>query len=130
MTLSARTCEGLAASREVGPVEVLEGGTCEVEIELEPGTLLRIDLEGEDREPLRCSVSVLDSEGSEVSCLLPRDHNEALLSEGISSTEHRVGPLPSGRYRVIATAPDGREATRSVTLRGQEERRVRLRLRD
>jgi len=130
VTLSARTCEGLAASREVGPVEVLEGGTCEVEIELEPGTLLRIDLEGEDREPLRCSVSVLDSEGSEVSCLLPRDHNEALLSEGISSTEHRVGPLPSGRYRVIATAPDGREATRSVTLRGQEERRVRLRLRD
>jgi hypothetical protein len=47
---------------------------------------------------------------------------------GISSDEQRVGPLAPGKYRLEATSEDGRSAKKSVTLEGQGERRIRLRL--
>ena len=43
-------------------------------------------------------------------------------------TEQRVGPLPPGSYTVRAVTTDGREARRSVSLTGQDARKVRLRL--
>jgi hypothetical protein len=125
-TLLAR--KGDLASRESAAVDVDEGETSEVELVLEPGTLLRVSVEDEEGGSVRSALSVTDERGRELARLLGRDTLEAMMNEGVSSTEQRVGPLPAGRYTVRATASDGRGATRPVTLAGQGERRVKLRL--
>jgi hypothetical protein len=125
-TLLAR--KGDLASRESAAVDVDEGETSEVELVLEPGTLLRVSVEDEEGASVRSALSVTDERGRELARLMGRDTLEAMMSEGVSSTEQRVGPLPAGRYTVRATASDGRSATRPVTLAGQGERRVKLRL--
>ena len=44
--------------------------------------------------------------------------------------ERRVGPLAPGKYTLIATTLDGKDAKKSVLVEaGQEERKVKLRLR-
>jgi hypothetical protein len=53
---------------------------------------------------------------------------EGLLTEGLSSTQSRIGPLPPGEYKVTATAFDGRSASKPVHLRGQDERGIKLRI--
>ncbi|HVS08391.1 MAG TPA: carboxypeptidase regulatory-like domain-containing protein [Planctomycetota bacterium] len=125
-TLLAR--KGDLASRESAAVDVDEGETSEVELVLEPGTLLRVSVEDGEGASVRAALSVTDERGRELARLMGRDTLEAMMSEGFSSTEQRVGPLPAGRYTVRATASDGRSATRPVTLAGQGERRVKLRL--
>ena len=52
------------------------------------------------------------------------------MSEGVSTLVHRVGPLAPGKYVVTATHADGRSASKSVRLRGQDERKLRVRLKD
>ena len=47
---------------------------------------------------------------------------------GFSPTEHRLGPLPLGRYVVHAKA-QGRRASKPVVLRGEQERKLIVRLR-
>jgi hypothetical protein len=55
---------------------------------------------------------------------------EALMSEGFSSKEQRVGPLLPGTYTLTAIAPDGKDAKKTIEIKpGQEERPVKLRLR-
>lgn len=50
------------------------------------------------------------------------------FGEGFSSSEQRVGPLSPGKYRVTATLDDGRDAYKILNLSGQDERKVKLRL--
>ena len=55
---------------------------------------------------------------------------QALYSEAaFSTTERRIGPVPPGRYKVLASTADGRSAKRYVTIDAGGERRVSLVLR-
>ena len=78
---------------------------------------------------MRARLRVLDEQGRRVDDLFSPHEFEALFTEGFSSRERRVGPLPPGTYTLIATTPAGQEARDTVRLEaGQDERVVRLRL--
>ncbi len=55
---------------------------------------------------------------------------QQLYSEGaFSSTEHRIGPVPPGKYKVRAWTDDGKSAKKNVLVRaGEKEKRFTLRL--
>ena len=126
-TLRART--GDLACEDSPPVVVAAGEATEVDLVLEGGVDLLVSLTDEG-EPVRARVEVLDDEGRPVGGLLSTDDLESLFAQGFDSRERRVGPVPPGRYTLIATSLDGKEARKTVTVRaGKEERRVRLRLR-
>ena len=126
-TVSARL--DLLASPESAPVQVVEGEDAAVDLVLGPAAVLRISVEDGEGAAVRATVRVFDGAGREVGSMLGSEAMEVLFSEGFSSTEQRVGPVPPGSYRVEATAPSGETARKSVSLHGQEQRRVRLRLR-
>ena len=127
VTVFARK-EGLT-SVEVGPVNVGEGADTEVSLVLEEGVMFVVTLES-DGEPIRARIEVLDEEGRQVNGLFSMESIQAMLTEGVDSKERRIGPVPPGKYKLIAVSPDGKETKKTVTVRsGQDERRVRLRLR-
>lgn len=127
-TVSARS--GQLASRDATSVRVVAEAKNEIEVRLEPGTVLRISVADENDKLIRASLRVVDDSGREVSGLFGADAIESLMTEGFSTTEQRVGPLPSGKYKVTATASDGASVTKSVTLTGNEERFLRIKLKD
>jgi hypothetical protein len=116
-------------SQEVG-VDVTEGVESAVELTLEGGTMLLVAVEDEQGEALRATLRVYDEAGREVSGLSGAQDMERTLTEGVSTREQLVGPLAPGRYRVEALAEDGRRAAKPVSLSGQDERKMRLRLRE
>lgn len=60
--------------------------------------------------------------------MLGMEDLQALYLEGAySRTEHRLGPVPPGRYTVSATG-EGFSGERRLTLRGEPERIVTLTL--
>ena len=128
-TVLARTATH--SSVEVGPVRVVEGARDSVELTLEQGTILWIQLKQRrgQGEPLRGSVRVVDEHGRDMAHLLGMADIQYLYgSGGFSPTEHRLGPLPPGRYVVHAEA-EGRRASKPVVLRGEAERKLIVRLR-
>lgn len=110
-------------------VLVREGEAAEVELALGAATLLLVTVTNEDGSAVEASLSVLDETGREVHGLASLAEFMTALSAGeLSSREQRVGPLPPGKYRVIVTAADGRKETKPVTLSGQPERKLNVRL--
>ncbi len=128
VTVSARTLN--YATPTSAPLRVPVDGDAHVELVAVEGTVLRILLEDEDGQVVRAAIRVEDEDGRDHAGLTSDAELERVVTEGFSTTERRVGPLAPGRYTVSAQAPDGRDARKSVTLRGQDDRKVRLRLRD
>ncbi len=127
VTASART--GSLASADSEPLEIHAGETSTVELVLQTGSFLIVSLLDGDR-PVRARLLVLDEQGRRVDDLVSLEDVQALFSQGFSSRERRIGPLPPGKYTATATAPDGKDAKKSVVVEpGQEERHVKLRLR-
>lgn len=112
------------------PSEVRAENPVEPVLLLEQGTLLivRVERDGDFANDAR--VRVTDEEGRDQTAMLSLESITDLLSNGYQAGETRVGPVPPGRYKVVATAPDGRTASKTVQLSGKPERRLRLRLRD
>ena len=127
VTVSARG-DGVAAG-DSAPVEVRAGAATSIELTVEPGTLLVVTVVDKAGEPVRASLVVTDAAGRAVEGMYGEAAVEKLFAEGISSREHKVGPLAAGKYVVRATARDGREARKPVTLKGQKERKLKLKLR-
>jgi hypothetical protein len=128
-TVSARM-EGLA-SQESAPCTAKEDQPGHAEVVLEEGSMLKVSLEDREGNPIRAAVSVVDANGRQVNGMLSmQDLLEAFQHGTYTSTEHRVGPLPEGSYRVVAVADDGKHAEKPVTLSGSGERALKLRLRD
>lgn len=125
-TLSARKEQ--LASRESGAVRAAPGPAATVELTLEGGTLLKVSVEDGEGRTLRASIRVVDEAGREYSGLLSADAFQQIFTEGFSSTETKIGPLPPGKYRVIATDDAGKSETKPLTLSGQPERSMRVRL--
>ena len=124
-TVTAR--QGSLVSTESAPVTVNTESTKKLNLRVDSGAVLWIRIR--DKEgPTRASVRVVDSEGREWGGMFGMDDLQMLyLDKGFSPNEHRIGPLPPGKYRVYAEA-EGLEAAKPVTLRGGEERKLTVRL--
>ena len=126
-TVSARTQE--LASFESEPVRVVEGQSTDCVLTLDAGTILLVRVTDKSGEDVKARVSVVDSEEREVNGMLSfQDLANAASGEIFSSKEQRVGPLPPGGYAVTAYAEDGRVTSKPVTLTGQSERKIKIRL--
>jgi protocatechuate 3,4-dioxygenase beta subunit len=126
-TLSARTAD--LASLESRPVVVPEGGIGQAVITVEAGTMLIVsvvDPEGAVQDP---KILVVDEDGRQVNGMVSYTEILSSRSRLYSTEEQSVGPLPPGSYTVTARASDGRAVTKPVTLSGQAERRLKIRLR-
>jgi len=119
----------LAATGEVA-VDVHAGAESEVELRLQEGTMLVVAVEDEQGKALHAHLRVFDEDQREVSGLGSMQDVERAMTEGFSTREQKIGPLPPGRYRVEGTAQDGGHAAKPVTLNGQAERKLRLRLKE
>lgn len=127
-TVSARKAG--RASADSGSVEVRAEGTASVQVVLQEGTLLKLELLDDEGEPLRARYSVRDADGREYQGMFAMEDLMQLLGKvELASNQPQVGPLAPGEYTVEARAADGRSAQRPVSLRGQRERVLRLRLR-
>ncbi len=125
-TLTAR--QGSLTSIETGSVRVQAGQATRAALVLEPGTVLWLSFTDSDRNPKAATVSVTDTDGREYSGMVGMADLQALYIEGeFSPAEHRLGPLPPGKYIVRAHA-DGLSAEKSVRLRGDDEKRLTVRL--
>ncbi len=128
-TLSVRA-QDLAAN-DAGSVLVASGETAEVELVVESGARLRVELEDADGIPRLARFEVLDGDGREVGGLVTTDELRAAFNEGFSSSERELGPLPLDRYTVRATTTDGAVVEKSVRLRaGDAPKLVQLVLED
>jgi protocatechuate 3,4-dioxygenase beta subunit len=107
-------------------ITVRSGEPTEVELALEPATMVVVTIESATGVASRARVRVLDEEGREYAAMTTPAAMEAAFTQGFSTREHRIGPVPPGSYTVIATTFDGVEKKKPISLRGQEERRVRL----
>jgi len=126
--VSARTAD--AATVEGTLIHVTAEATETVELQLDKGTLLKVVMTDSEGDPVDGRLRVVDSDGREhaayssLTAVMTR-----MGTEGFSGNQQTVGPLPPGRYRVYAIAGDGRESSKPVSLRGQDERSIRIRFR-
>lgn len=108
-------------------VTVREDERTEVDLALSDSTILIVRAEDADGNPVRMRLSVTDEAGREVSGLRSMSSFQENMARGLNTTEREVGPLAPGKYSVVGTDDEGREKSRSVTLKGQKERILRLR---
>lgn len=114
------------ASEGVAGVLVSSGKDTEVRLEVDAASDLVVRTVEEDDSPVRAEVTVVDSEGREVSGLVGTELFRS-FGEGVSTTEQRFGPLAPGRYTITATAQDGRTERKRVTVKASRDTRTRLR---
>jgi uncharacterized membrane protein len=125
-TVSARTAE--AVTSKSAAARVREGDETEVELRVEDGVIVRVVAETTEGDPARATVSVVDEEGREHANLRSMASLQTEFSEGLSTTEIRVGPVPPGKYVVTVTSEGGKVEQRTITLSAsRSERKLRLR---
>lgn len=117
--------DGLA-SEGVAGVLVSSGKDTEVRLEVDAASDLVVRTVEKDDTPVRAEVTVVDSEGREVSGLVGTELFRS-FGEGVSTTEQRFGPLAPGRYTITARAQDGRTERKRVTVKAARDTRTRLR---
>ena len=125
-TLSARREQ--QTTRESGPVRASPGEANSVELVMEGGTMLKVAVEDAQGKPVRASIRVVDDAGREYGNMMSAESFRSMFSEGFSSTEQKMGPLPPGKYRVTATDDAGKSDSKPLSLSGQPERNLRIKL--
>ena len=110
----------LVSSQESPPIRVTAGGTKKVEVRMEEGTILWIKLKDSEGKDARAAISVVDTKtGQDWAAFFGVEDLQVLYLEGgFSPTEHRLGPLPPGKYRIRANGEAGTK-TKPVSLRGE-----------
>ncbi len=126
-TIHARS-EGLVSGEEALAV-LRDGETTEVALHVIKGTLLVLTITGAGGEAVEASCTVEDEKGRQVNNLISlAELMDAMGEGGFDSKLQRVGPLAPGKYKVTVTDADGKETTKSVTLLGQTERKLTIKL--
>ncbi len=125
-TASARAKE--LVSPESAPVRVSAGASSDVGLRLGTGTMLVVTVIDADEQELGTRLSVTDAAGHEYSSMRSMDEMMERMGAKFTGKDHRIGPVPPGTYTLVATAGDGRTTSKSVSISGQGERRVKLRL--
>lgn len=128
-TFSARTQD--LASGDSPTIEVESGATRDVRITLAQGTVLIVRVLGHDGEPAEAQLFVFDAAGRDVASMLGASEMQKLFMQGDRNRdEHRIGPLPAGKYRARAVRVDGKVLEKPLSLSGQKERTVTLEFED
>jgi hypothetical protein len=125
-TITARG--NLLATTSGVTVRVKSGEETETELQVSSATMLHITCVDGEGNPVIASIEVRDSSGMDQAGQFGMDDFTKLLSEEFSTTTTQVGPLPPGKYKVIANMGD-LTVTKSVSVKGQESRKVTVRLR-
>ncbi len=126
-TISARSTN--QACEDTKQVTIRDSKTTQVQLNLEPSTILRISLLDLRGTPQRLRVEVLDHNGLHVESGITPEVMRAQFRQGTSTSEKQVGPLPPGEYLVRAFSGDGDSAEKTVRLTGQlQEKAITLRL--
>lgn len=125
-SLSARREQ--MTTRESGAVRAGDGEVAEVELVMEGGTMLKVSVEDGQGNSVRASIRVVDDAGREYGNMMSAESFRTMFTEGFSSTEQRLGPLPPGKYRVTATDDAGKSESKPLSLSGQPERNLRIKL--
>ena len=126
--VSARAKE--QASSDSAPVRAAADAPGVVELRLSAGTRLVVEVLDGEGVPAQASVTVLDARGREVQGMIGFGELSTAFSQGFDSTQQSIGPVPPGTYTVIAVGADGTRVKKPVTLDGQPERRLKLRLKE
>jgi hypothetical protein len=108
-------------------VEVRSSEDSEVELHLEPATILRVTCVDADGSPVIANLQVLDSSGRDYAGQFGMNDLTKMLSEDFSTTTRDVGPLPPGKYKVIAVMGE-LSVTKPVSLKGQAVRKLKVRV--
>ncbi len=126
-TVSARSSD--LACAESAPITVKAGEVTEVALTGRSGTVLRLLFKDVEGEPKPANLQVLNDQGLDMMRMFGAADMALLYSkEPFMESERRIGPLPPGRYKVIATI-DGKTVEKSVRLRGKPTKRLTLRAR-
>ncbi|MFT5152353.1 MAG: hypothetical protein ACI841_002351, partial [Planctomycetota bacterium] len=118
-------------SQESASIKVTAGDSVKAELTLGSGAILWIKLQDkEEGAEISASLRVVDEDGRELTGMFSMADLQHIYMDGtFSPTEHRLGPLAPGKYRVEAWTSDGKRAAKSVTVRaGAVERKLTLRL--
>lgn len=124
-TVSARS--KTEASPAAVAVQVQSGKEASVELGLTSGTILLVSVVDGENEPLSASLRVIDADGHDVAGQFGMSDLMEMLSGGFSTSTQRFGPLPPGKYQVFGDSGE-LSAKKPLTLSGQPERRIKLRL--
>ncbi len=126
-TVCARTT-ALTTQAEAS-VQIRERDTTEVQLTLDEGTLLLVDLTDRSGNRVQASLEVIDEHGRQVNGMYSLADLMAAQGSGLDMALERIGPLPPGTYKVTARTADGRSASKPVSLSpGQGERKLKLRV--
>jgi len=125
-TIAARMGSGASSENEI--IRVRSEEVTEAKLTLDPGTILKVTLQDKSGKLVAAVISITDAEGREMNGMLAIKDIMEKYTSGVGSLEQNVGPLPPGIYTVRASTEDGRSTRKSVTLSGQESRKLRLRL--
>jgi hypothetical protein len=125
-TVSART--GDLASPESELIDVQPGGSSEAVIAVDAGTRLLVSVVDDLDGFVQAKIRVEDEQGRQVNGMLSYQEIMDSAARLYCTEEETVGPLSAGRYTVTAETDDGRTVTKPVTLSGQAERKLKIRL--
>lgn len=126
-TVSAR--DKTRASGDSAEVEVRSGEHASARIVMSAGCFLMVEVVDAEKKALRASLSVKDEAGREYGGMFSLAEIMELFTEGGGSAgERKVGPLPAGKYRIVASTGVGNSTTKSVTVSGGGERKLTIRL--
>ena len=111
------------ASNDTASCTVRSDETVEVELAVEAGAMVDVEVVDAEGEPLRGRVEVFDRDDREVGSPRTIAQVQRQFNAGVSTFQSEVGPLPPGRYTVRVTAADGRTGKKRLTVRASDERK-------
>ena len=119
------------ASSDGAACTVRSGETSQVELRVDVGVMLEVNVVDGDGTPIRGRVEVLDRDDREVGAPRTVAQVRQQFNAGVSTFVTEVGPLPPGRYVVRVTTEDGRSKEKRLSLRATSElRKVRIKIKD
>jgi len=125
-TIAARMDNSASAETQI--IRVRSGESTTAELILNPGTIVTVSLQDKSGKLVAAVVSVTDDKGRQMNGMLAIQNIMEKYSSGVGSLQQNVGPLPPGIYSIQARTEDGRSTRKTLTLSGQEKRKLRLRL--
>ncbi len=117
------------ASAEGARVKLSEGEAKNVKLVLQGASILLVTVQDTQGQTVQAAVSVLDAQGHEAGGMFGLNElMELFTKNGVDFTTSRIGPLPPGKYTVTAKTADGKAGTKPVSLTGQPERKLTVRV--
>lgn len=109
------------ASSDGASCTVRSGETSQIELQVDVGVMVEVNVVDGEGEPLRGRVEVFDRDDREVGAPRTVAQVRQQFNAGVSTFVTEVGPLPPGRYEVRVTTEDGRTEEKRLTIRASSD---------